>query len=406
MRNSSQANAPTSPLILQRICSFFISLLCLSTPLFSSQKGTLQTLPEIKIGLSAALSGPTKNLGLNIKLGIETYFQQVNEHGGVSGRSIRLIALDDGYVPERARKNMIHLIDEEKVLAVAGNVGTPTAAATVPIANEKKTLLFGAYSGAGLLRRNPPDRYVINYRASYAEETSAMIKGLLAQGIRPVEIAFFSQRDQYGDAGYQGAVEALKQSGFLRSDQLIHGRYTRNDTDIEEGLLSIVDSRIKPKAIIMVGTYQPCAKFIRIAKQVLLDTYFLNVSFVGSTALNRALKEKGEGVFVTQVVPHFNAELPITIEYREAMKQFAPEADLGFVSLEGYILAKILVQGCIQAGNTLNRESLIDALEQFKDLDIGLEDTVTLSRTSHQASHKVWMTKIQKGRYIPVEWNY
>ena len=132
----------------------------------------------IKVGMSTALSGPAQSLGKGMKTGIEIYFERINQEGGVHGRKLQLTTIDDGYVPAAAAKNMATLIDNEKVLAVLGNVGTPTAKVTVPIAIEKKTLLFGAFTGAGILRPDPPSRYVINYRASYVQETTAMVRGL------------------------------------------------------------------------------------------------------------------------------------------------------------------------------------------------------------------------------------
>jgi ABC-type branched-subunit amino acid transport system substrate-binding protein len=242
------------------------------------------------------------------------------------------VAYDDGYEPDRAGPNMNKLIDQDGVITVMGNVGTPTAVVTVPIANEKKTLLYGAFTGAGLLRKSPPDRYVINYRASYAEETAAMVKGLLDAGIKPEEIAFFTQNDGYGDAGFSGAVKALKAAGFTKTNQLVHGRYTRNTLNVEGGLSTILDAAIEPKAIIMVGAYGPCAKFIKLAKEDFPDTLYLNVSFVGSQALMKALGSDGDGVIVTQVVPNPNSDLPGVKAYRQALTQLDPKATPDFVS--------------------------------------------------------------------------
>ena len=130
---------------------------------------------------------------------------------------------------------MRRLIEEQRVLAVVGNVGTPTAIAAVPIALEARTLFFGAFTGAGVLRKEPPDRYVINYRASYAEETAAMVRALVAIAhITPEEIAFFTQRDGYGDAGFAGGIAALTQHGLKDPATVAHGRYERNTLDVEK----------------------------------------------------------------------------------------------------------------------------------------------------------------------------
>jgi len=383
-------------------CVIFNLILCLILPpvdAFAQEK----PLGPIKVGISAALSGPAKLLGTNMKLGIETYFDTANQEGGINGRKLHLIAMDDGYDPEAAARNMNILIEQESVLAVIGNVGTPTAKVTIPIANEKKTLLFGAFTGAGLLRKNPPDRYVINYRASYAQETATMVKSLFQWGILPYEIAFFTQNDSYGDSGYNGAIQALKSMGFPYGHRLPHGRYERNTLNIEDGLFTILQSYIKPRAIIMIGAYAPCAKFIRLAKRVFPDTFFMNVSFVGSIALAKALGPDGEGVIVTQVVPHFQSDLPITQAYLRDLKRYAPQSSPCFVSLEGYIVARIFVEGARRAGKHLNRESIIDAILNIKDLDIVMQSRINDSKTSYQGSQTVWQTIITDGQFRPLD---
>lgn len=358
----------------------------------------------IKVGMSAALTGPASALGNGVKTGIESYFAHVNAKGGINGSPLELVALDDGYEPDRAAPNMKTLIDEKNVIAVMGNVGTPTAIVTVPIANEKNTLLFGAYTGAGVLRQNPPDRYIINYRASYAEETAAMIDGLLSAGIKPEEIAFFTQNDGYGDAGYNGAVAALKEKGFTDTDSLAHGRYARNTTNVESALGAIIDADIEPKAIIMVGAYAPCAEFIRQAKQDFDDMLFVNVSFVGSLPLLNALGDDAEGVIVTQVVPHYESDLPGVVQYRTDLAKYGQGAKPDFVSLEGYIAASIFVEG-LKSAPSADREGIINGLESLKSTDVGIGAPVTFSKTQHQASHEVWPTVIRNGRYQALDWS-
>ncbi|MCP4937085.1 MAG: ABC transporter substrate-binding protein [bacterium] len=359
---------------------------------------------EIKVGMSTALSGSAQALGQGMKRGIEAYFKQVNQ-SGINGNTLKLVALDDGYEPAKAAPNMRKLIDEEKVLAVLGNVGTPTAIVSVPIANEKKTLLFGAFTGAGVLRQTPPERYIINYRASYAEETATMIEGLLNSGIKPEEIAFFTQNDGYGDAGYNGAMKALKAKGVGNPEELAHGRYTRNTLNVEEALGTILDAEVEPKAVIMVGAYGPCAKFIKMAKEDLPDTRFLNVSFVGSTALAKALGNMGEGVIVTQVVPHFDAEHTTVKEYRKALKAYDPSVEPGFVSLEGFLVAKLFVEGLKHTGSSPNRESIIDALESLSSPDVDIGVKAGFSKTEHQASHKIWPTLLKQGKFVAFNWS-
>jgi len=357
----------------------------------------------IRLGMSTALSGPAQSLGVGMKAGMEAYFARVNRQGGVHGRQLELITMDDGYVPDAAARNMAALIDEERVLAVLGNVGTPTAKVTVPIATEKRTLLFGAFTGAGLLRPDPPNRYVINYRASYLQETAAMVRGLLDQGILPYQIAVFSQNDAYGDAGHEGVMRGLEEAGYLRGYQLAHGRYERNTQDVHKALLEILEAPVEPRAIIMIGAYAACAKFIRVARRSLPDAMFINVSFVGSTALKNALGSQSEGVLVTQVVPHFESDLLLTTQYRRDLEAFAPGAEQGFVSLEGYIVARIFVEGLRRAGAAVDRESIIDALLGIHNLNIGIGTPINYTRDLYQGSQSVWSTVIRGGRFVPFE---
>jgi ABC-type branched-subunit amino acid transport system substrate-binding protein len=157
------------------------------------------------------LTGSAKELGNQMKLGIETAFRLTNEVGGIHGRQLRLVAADDGYEPTRTAETMNELYEKQQVFGFIGNVGTPTAVVALPYALERKALFFGAFTGAGLLRRDPPDRYVFNYRASYAEETYAVVRYLVkVRGLRPDQIAVFAQQDAYGDAGFEGVAKAMR----------------------------------------------------------------------------------------------------------------------------------------------------------------------------------------------------
>lgn len=360
---------------------------------------------EIRVGTTLALSGPTQSIGNSMALGMETYFNAVNAAGGVSGQKLRLIKRDDGYVPDVAADNMRKLIDNENVIAMVGNVGTPTAKVTVPIANERKTLMFGAFTGASLLRRQTPDRYVINYRASYADETAAMVRGLAEAGIRPYEIAFFTQNDAYGQAGYEGAINALHKAGYHDAIHLPHGRYERNTLNVEKALLTLLSAPITPRAIIMVGTYAPSAKFIRLAKRVLPHTLFLNLSFVNGEALADDLREVGDGVIVTQVVPLCPSKMPICHSYLQDLAKYANNAQPSFVSLEGYLVAKLLVAGLHKASAHPSRESLVNAIESLHNIDIGIGEVISYANDRHNGSHSVWPTVIKDGKFRSLVWS-
>jgi branched-chain amino acid transport system substrate-binding protein len=302
---------------------------------------------------------------------------------------------------------MRQLVEKKNVLAIIGNVGTPTAIVSVPIANSLKTLLFAPVTGSGVARRSPQDRYVINFRASYAEEIAEMVDKLITvAGLKPTEIAFFTQRDSYGDSGFSGGLAALNRYGLDDKKKILHTRYERNTLAIENALADIFLADTLPRAVIMVGAYAPCAKFIKLAKKSGLNALFLNVSFTGSAPLARLLGEKTEGVINTQVVPHpLDTTLPIVRDYHNDLKRSAPEKSPSFLGLEGYISARILIKALNTLDGEISREALVDALEGLGEFDMGLGTPLHFSSDSHQASHHVWPTILAKGTFVPFDWN-
>jgi ABC-type branched-subunit amino acid transport system substrate-binding protein len=350
----------------------------------------------VTLGMSTALTGPSKELGRQMKLGVETALGLVNDAGGIDGRRFSLVALDDGYEPARTKDAMRDLVETRKVFAVVGNVGTPTAEVSVPYVLEKKVLFFGPFTGAGLLRREPPDRYVFNYRASYVEETAAVVRYLVeVRKIKPTQIAVFAQQDGYGDAGFGGVVRALRRYG-RDQDQILRVGYKRNTLDISEALDTIVKNQKQIRAIVMVPTYRPAARMIEKVRDLGLDVIFTNVSFVGSSALAEELRQLGSkycgGVIVTQVVPPTDSSATAIIKYREALQHYFPGESPDFVSLEGYITTNVLMEGFRRAGRNATTESLIDALEGIRGLDMGIGTLVSYGPSEHQGSHKVWGT--------------
>ncbi len=359
----------------------------------------------VKIGMSTALTGPSKFLGQNMKAGVKAYLQSVNAKGGVNGNTFDLIAYDDGYEPTKTAPNMLKLIKQDNIFATLGNVGTPTAVPAVKISDTFQTPFFGAFTGAGLLRKNPPDKYVFNYRASYVEETAKMVELLVQTGIKPSEIAFFIQDDAFGQAGLTGGLKALSKYG-IKAENITVGKYTRNTVDVESGMYKILAA--KPKAVILVGVYNPCSEFIIKAKEKGLDSIYLCVSFVGSKALGEKLASKGESftkkVVVTQVVPHYNSNLPVITEYKENLAKYSPGFEPNFVSLEGYIAAKLFVEACKEAGPNLTKESFIKAAESIKNYDPGMNHSLSFSTTDHQASHTLWPTMFNS-KGIEIDYN-
>jgi branched-chain amino acid transport system substrate-binding protein len=363
---------------------------------------------EVLFGMAAPFSGSAKELGHQMKRGVETAFAAANAAGGVHGRRLRLVAVDDGYEPARTLEAMKQLCDVERVFGFVGNVGTPTAAVALPIALERRMLFFGAFSGASLLRRDPPDRYVFNLRASYAEETAAVVSYLVkVRHLRPEQIVVFAQQDAFGDAGYAGVLKAMRALRPEGKPALRLG-YKRNTVDVADAVAHLHDRSAGVRAVIMVATYRAAAKLIEKVRDNHPNMIFTNVSFVGSTALADELTLLGpryaKGVIVTQVVPPVESYSTAVLGYKAALEKLAPGEKADYVSLEGYWAANLLIEGLKRAGPRLDTERLVEALETVHDLDLGIGTHISFGLAEHQGSHKVWGTQLDEaGHYQPID---
>jgi ABC-type branched-subunit amino acid transport system substrate-binding protein len=371
---------------------------------------------EIRFGISAPFSGAAKELGQNIKLGIEAAFNVANASGGVYGRELRLIAADDGYEPTRTAVTMKQLYDKDQVFGLIGDVGTPTAAVALPYALDRKMLFFGAFTGAGLLRNDPPDRYVFNYRASYAEETAAVVNYLVKiRRLQPEQIAVFAQQDAYGDAGFAGVEKAMRALRGGNESTILRLNYQRNTVDVDDAVAQLQRAqeiqqkrRLPIKAVIMVPTYRAAARFIEKTRDLYPDMIYTSVSFVGSTALAEELMLLGKkyvnGVIVTQVVPGVDGHSSLVLDYKSALAKYFPGEEPDYVSLEGWVDAKVLIAALQRNGRQVDTESLVGTLENLHDLDVGLGTPVSFSQSEHQGVHKVWGTQLDAtGHYQPID---
>lgn len=364
---------------------------------------------EIRFGISAPFSGPSRELGRHMRLGIETAFNLANEAGGVHGRQLKLITSDDGYEPTRTAQAMKQLHDEHQVFGVIGNVGTPTAEVALPYALQNRMLFFGAFTGANLLRTNPPDRYVFNYRPSYAEETEAVVRHLVrVRGIKPTEIAVFAQQDAFGDSGFTGAAKVLRALQGRDVKPVLRLNYQRNSVDVADAVTRLRAANPAIKAVVMVATYRAAAKFIERTRALYPQMIYTNVSFVGSTALRDELMLLGpkfaEGVVVTQVVPPIDGHSRVVLDYKAALGRFFPGEAPDYVSLEGYVNALILIEALRRAGPQLDIEKLVDTLEGMKGLDLGLGAPINFSSSDHQGSRLIWGTQLDNtGRYRAID---
>ena len=362
---------------------------------------------EIQLGISAPFSGPAKELGSQMKLGIETAFAAANDAGGIDGRQVKLIAADDGYEPRRTADTMRQLYEKQKVLGFIGNVGTPTAEVALPYALEHHALFFGAFTGANLLRRDPPDRYVFNYRASYAEETNAAVRYLVrVRHLRPEQIAVFAQHDAFGDAGFDGVAKAIR--ALDGDDQaILRLNYERNTVNVDDAVARLRAHKGAIKAVVMVAVYRPAAHFVEKTHDLYPGMIYTNVSFVGSTALADELMLLGprfaSSVIVTQVVPAIDSYASAILKYKAALAKYQGDAP-DYVSFEGYIDGSLFLEGLRRAGPQPNTEKLVDGLESMRNFDMGLGTLINFGASEHQGSHKVWGTQLNsQGHYEPID---
>ncbi len=363
----------------------------------TAQEGGDGVFPDsIVFGQSAALNGPAGELGRNMNLGIRAAFEEANREGGVHGRGLRLVVRDDGYEPEAAVANTRELI-EHGVFGLIGAVGTPTSNAAEPVASEAAVPYIGAFTGAGLLRREDQS-YVVNLRASYDQETEEMVDRLVGDlGFR--RIAVFYQDDNYGLAGLAGARKAME---ARRMELVGEAAYPRNTLAVKRGLLDIRAG--DPEAVIIIGAYAPVAHFIKWARKIGLDAVFVNISFVGSNALLNELGRQGDGVVVTQVVPFpRDTSVPAVARYQAALRAVDPSAQPGFVSLEGYLAGRLVVE-TLAAGDPEARparQSFLRTLMESGPLDLG-GFVVEYAEGDNQGSDLVFLTVIRGGEFVPV----
>ena len=351
---------------------------------------------RVRFGQSAALSGPASELGENMRRGIAAAFQEANAQGGVHGRQLDLVSLDDAYEPEAAITNTKRLIDEYEVFALIGAVGTPTSRSAVPVAVDANTPYLAPFTGAAFLRGDDLHDVVINLRASYNQETEEMV-ARLTDDLGITRIALLYQDDSYGRAGYNGVQAALERRGMSLAAV---GVYPRNTTAVKTAMLDLREGQ--PEAVIMVGAYEPVAALVAWSRHLGFIPVFMTISFVGSNALAQELGPEGAGVFVTQVVPFpTDTSLPVVQAYHRALAAYDPDAVPGFVSFEGYLAGRLTILGLERCGPDLSRDCFLHSLRGADEID-GFK--LRYGAADNQGSDAVFLTVIgPDGRYRPVE---
>lgn len=368
-------------LILAALLASMVAL-----PLHAQEVGVSAT--AITFGQAAALSGASAALGKGMQSGILAAFHEANAAGGVNGLKLNLVTHDDGYDPDKSVAATHQLIDEDKVFALIGAVGTPTANAAIPLAAEKGIPFIGAFTGAQSLRDGKWPN-VVNVRASYAQETEAWIDHLTKDlGIK--KIAAFYQDDTFGQAGLAGVKAALEKR---KVSLVAEGSYPRSTTAVKTALLTIKEAQ--PEAVVMVASYGAAAEFIKLAKKLGIQAVFVNISFVGSDALAQALGDDAEGVVVTQVMPAYtDSTIPVVASYLAALKAASPDEHPGFISLEGYVVGRLAIEALKNTKAPLTRNSFLATLNS-SNMDLGgLKLVYGKDRT--QGSDRVFFTVLQK----------
>lgn len=352
---------------------------------------------RIVFGQSAALTGPAAELGREMQRGILAAFEEANAGGGIKERRIELITKDDRYEPEAAIANTNALINEERVFALIGSVGTPTSAATEPIARAAGVPFIAPFTGAEFLR-DPALTNVINIRASYYQETESIVDRLVTdRGLSRIAVLY--QDDSYGRTGLAGVTQALERRGMTLTGA---EAYVRNTTAVKTALLGL---RVAgPEAIVIIGAYQPSAVFTRWARKLGLDAVMVNISFVGANALAEALGPLGDGVYVTEVVPFPEGnEMPLLQQYRSALAANDPGAKPSFGSLEGYIAGRLTVDVLRRLGPDPTRNDFLAALAGVGVYDIG-GFVLRYGPHNNRGTDQVFLTVIRgDGRVEPVE---
>jgi branched-chain amino acid transport system substrate-binding protein len=378
----------------------------------ASANSTIQgvTDSEIRFGMAAPFAGPAKEMGRQLKLGIDTAFALANDSGGIGGRQLKLVTADDGYEPARTLNAMKELYEKNQVFGFIENYGSPTALISIPYALEHHALYFGAFTGANSLRHDPPDRYVFNFRAGYSEEADALVRYLVkVRRLRPEEIGVLTQQDAYGEAGMDGVAKAMRALRNGNQGTIFRMTYNRNTVNLDEAVAQL--RRQKPnaiKAVVLVATYRPAAKFIEKTRDLYPEMIYATISGVGSTGLADELALLGpryaDGVIVSQVVPAVDGYASVSLAYKRALAKYFPGESPDYMSLESFLTANVLIEGLKRAGQQLDTETLVDTLENVHNFDMGLGPRVNFGPAEHQAVHKVWGTQLdQAGHFHAID---
>jgi branched-chain amino acid transport system substrate-binding protein len=385
---------------------------------YAGESGITQD--EIILGSATALKGPSEGLGQAMTAGLEAAIKDET----IRGKRIRLIVENDSYYPRKTME-VTHKLIQQGIFMMVGNVGTPTAMAILPMLKEHNVPAVGFMSGSNALRPGNAGP-IVNYRPSLVQESTAVIDAAIAQGLKPTQVCAYVQNDGYGVGGLIGVKHALEQAGAPADtikilEQIISmpgnapqrngigpvGVYTRNTSEVAPGYNSLKAWEAKSgnacKLVVTAGTYGNVAQFITEARKNGDNWIISTISFTGAENLKEELEKTGatNNVIMTQTVPLLESALPIVAEAKSKLDE-----KFGFVSLEGYIIGKMMLKILRDMPGELTRENFMKQVQQSK-FDLG-GVSIDFTKNLHQASDLVIMSILSPNGYRPVDndlWN-
>ncbi len=367
---------------MPKLLKYVLYPLFLLVTLFGSPVQAQST--AIRLGQSLPLSGALAELGTEYRDGMQAYFKVLNARGGVHGRRIELVTLDDGYVVERSVENAKKLLDQEDVFAFIGMFGSANYGALIPLINERGIPSLAPYSGSDELRaQKAPTTFWL--RASYGDETEKIIDQLTTLGIN--KIAVFYQDDAFGKSGLAGVEKALAKRNLK---MVAVGAFDKTKNDVRDAVKAI--GAADPQGVVMISTYKPTAAFVREMRQAGKQSQFFALSVVGYKALQAELGQSAAGVAIAQVMPYpWSGVTPIVREFLALPADVLPKSGITYTAIEGYIAAKVMAEALRQAGPQPTREKLVAALGGLRNYDTG-GFVVDYGKGSHLGSRFVEVT--------------
>lgn len=380
-----------------------VCLLCF----LSSQSMAAKT---IKVGMVVDMSGGFALIGKSLVIGANAYFQSVNRQGGIEGVPLQLLAMDDGFDPQKTGATVRTLLEEEQVLAMMGNFGTQTSIVAAPILAKHETLFFAPIAAVDMLQKFSKSDTLYNFRPGYHNETLETVKGLLALGLKPQEIAVYTYEGLTGDVFMSYMARAFRLLGHevdpATDIEQVRIPANRQSIDVEGTVMTFLSAAVEPKAFLMGLNAQAASSFIRMARDDFPDAIFACASACGTSQLIKLMGDDANGVIIPQVLPSPEGSLSGVQDYQKALQQFDKRAKPNYASFEGYVIARLLVEAMKRSEKPLSKARLLAAMDKLmrdKDYDIGFP--LSLYKTQLTGTPHVWLTVIQDNQLKALDWS-